>query len=75
MSIHKRPKAAANRRGAKCELPSRNVDDSQPRFDCQRYFKLTIEADRRRIEIVASLLAIDPTLSAAVLMYAAGGGL
>ncbi len=72
MNKRKHPKAAANRQGAKCDS-TRTQHDSHPGCLCNRCLALTLAADVRRREIVASLMTIDPTLTTAAMMYAAGG--
>lgn len=76
MSKRNHPAPASDRREAVCDATRcchRNPEHCQ-RLACPTFRAATVASNAARERLVADLLAIDPSLTTAALMYAAGGG-
>lgn len=76
MSRRKHPAPASDRHEAVCDSTrdcNRNPEHCQ-RLGCPVYLLATLNADQRRRKLFADLLALDPTLTTAAMLWATGGG-
>lgn len=74
MSSEKHP-APVDRHEAVCVSTrncNRNPEHCQ-RLACPAYLLATLNADQQRLKLVAELLAVDPTLTTAAMLWATGG--